>query len=84
MNQITSVAREAPITFGNVKIQLYIDIYSTIISYPLAVILLTMGNVKACFQFACMQADLTGAFGLIADDYYNLATAVVFGSTTSA
>ncbi len=28
--------------------------------------------------------DLTGAFGFIADDYYNLAIAMVFGSTMSA
>jgi hypothetical protein len=27
---------------------------------------------------------LTGAFGFIANDYYNMATAMVFGSTTSA
>jgi hypothetical protein len=27
---------------------------------------------------------LTGAFGFIADDYYNLAMAMVFGSTTLA
>jgi hypothetical protein len=49
MNQITLVAQEAPITFGRVKIQLYIDIYNTRISYPLAVIFLAMGNIKACF-----------------------------------
>ncbi len=49
MNQITPVAREAPITFGRVKIQLYIDIYNTRISNPLAVIFLAMGNIKACF-----------------------------------
>ncbi len=49
MSQITLVAQEAPITFGRVKIQLYIDIYNTRISYPLAVIFLTMGNIKACF-----------------------------------
>jgi hypothetical protein len=48
-NQITTVAREAPITFGRVKIQLYIDIYNTRISYPLAVIFLAIGNIKACF-----------------------------------
>ena len=84
MNQITPAAQEAPITFGRVKIQVYIDIYNTRISYPLAVIFLAMGNIKACFQFACIRADLTGAFGFIADDYYNLATAMVFGSTTSA
>ncbi len=49
MNQITPVAPEAPITFGRVKIQLYIDVYNTTISYPLAVILLTMGNIETCF-----------------------------------
>jgi hypothetical protein len=27
--------------------------------------------------------DLTGAFGFIADDYYNIATAMVLGSTMS-
>jgi hypothetical protein len=58
-----------------VKIQLYIDIYNTRISYPLAVILLAMGDIKACFQFAHIHQDLTGAFGFIADDYYNLAPA---------
>jgi hypothetical protein len=47
MNQITPVAQEAPITFGRVNIQLYIDIYNTRIIYPLAVILLAMGNIKA-------------------------------------
>ncbi len=49
MNQITPVAQEAPITFGRVKIQLYINIYNTRISYPLAGILLAMGTIKACF-----------------------------------
>jgi hypothetical protein len=39
MNQVTPVNREAPITFGHVKIQLYIDIYNTRISHPYIVIL---------------------------------------------
>ena len=52
MNQVTPVRREAPITFGKVKQQLYVDIYNTRISYPLAVILLTMCNITTCFQFA--------------------------------
>jgi hypothetical protein len=45
-----------------------------------------MGNIKACAQFAHIHAVLTGAYGFIADDYYyyNAATAMVFGSTTSA
>ncbi len=49
MNQITLVAQEAPITFGTVKIQLYINIYNTQIISPLAVVLLAMGNLKVCF-----------------------------------
>jgi hypothetical protein len=43
-----------------------------------------MADVKACFCFPCIHADLTGAFGFLAGGYYNLATAMVFGSTASA
>jgi hypothetical protein len=43
-----------------------------------------MANIKACFHFGKIHTDLTGAFAFIADDLYNLATAMVFGSTTSA
>jgi hypothetical protein len=51
MNQVTPINREAPITFGHVKLQLYIDIYNTRISHPYVVILLGMANIKACFRF---------------------------------
>jgi hypothetical protein len=84
MNKVTPVTREAPITFGHVKIQLYIDIYNTQISHPNDTILLGMADVKACFRFPRIHPDLTGAFGFIAGGYYNVATAMVFGSTTSA
>jgi hypothetical protein len=43
-----------------------------------------MGDIKACFQFAQILADLMGTFGFIADNFYNLATAMVFSSTTLA
>ena len=52
MKQVTPVRREAPITFGKVKQQLFADISNTRIGYPLAVILLAMGNIKVCFCFA--------------------------------
>ncbi len=84
MNQVTPVTREAPVMFGHVKIQLYIDIYNTGISHPNDVILLGMADIKACFCFPRIHPDLTGAFGFMAGGYYNLATAMVFGSTTSA
>jgi hypothetical protein len=84
MNQVTPVNREAPITFGHVKIQLYIVSYNTRISHPYVIILLGMANIKACFHFPTIHPDLTGAFGFMAGGFYNLATAMVFGSTTSA
>ena len=84
MNQVTPVDREAPITFGHVKIQLYIDIYNTGISHSNDVILLGMADIKACLCFPRIHLDLTGAFGFMAGGYYNLATATVFGSTTFA
>jgi hypothetical protein len=84
MNQVTPIIHEAPITFGHVKMQLYTDIYNTCVSYPTLTILLAMANVKACFRFPHIHADLTGAFGFLAGGNFNLATAMVFGSTASA
>jgi hypothetical protein len=84
MNQVTPITPEAPITFGHVEMQLYIDIYNTSVSYPTFIILLAMADVKACFHFPCIHADLTGAFGFLSRGYFSLATAMVFGSTASA
>jgi hypothetical protein len=83
MNQVTPITCETPISFGHVKMQLYIDIYNTRVSYSTFIILLAMVDVKACFCFPCVHADLTGAFGFLAKGYFNLATVMVFGSTTS-
>jgi hypothetical protein len=80
MNQVTPVRREAPITFGKVKQQLFADIYNTRISYPLAVILLAVGDIKSCFCFAQIHANLMGAFGFLPT---TVTTAMVFGSTAS-
>jgi hypothetical protein len=63
---------------------LYIDFYNTRVSYPTFIILLAMSDAKACFCFPCIHADLTGAFGFLASGYFNLATAMVFGSTSTA
>jgi hypothetical protein len=84
LNEITSVADEAEITFGDTKMLFYTDIYNIRISYPKDPILLALADVKACFRFGRIHPDLTGAFGFCADQYYCLATAMVFGSNTSA
>jgi hypothetical protein len=83
MNQVTPITCEAPITFGHVKMQLYIDIYNTGVSYLTFIILLAMADVKACRCFPCIHAELTGAFGFLAGGCFN-DTAMVFGSTASA
>jgi hypothetical protein len=49
MNHVTPVAQEAPVMFGHVKSQIFMDIYNTGINYPTAMILLGLANVKACF-----------------------------------
>ncbi len=54
------------------------------ISYPTATILLGLADVKARFRYPRINIDLTGAFGFIADELYNHATAMVFGLTASA
>ncbi len=84
MNQVTPVAQEAPVTFGHVKSQIYTDIYNMRISYSTATFLLGLAAIKACFRYPGIHTDLTGAFGFIADRLYNLATAMIFGSTASA
>jgi hypothetical protein len=83
MNHVTPVTQETPETFGHVKSQIYTDIYNTRISYLTATILLDLADVKACFRYPGIHADSIGAFGFIADVLYNLATAMVFGSTAS-
>ena len=84
MNQVTPVDNEAPITFGTTKMQFLIDIYNTRISFPDEPILLGKSDIKACFRFPRIHADLTGAFGFIAGGYFLLAIAMVFGSIALA
>jgi hypothetical protein len=86
MNQVTPVTQEAPapVMFGHVKSQIYMDIYNTCISYPTATILLGLADVNTCFRYPIIHTDITGAFDFIADDLYNLAMAMVIGLTASA
>ncbi len=47
MNQIMPIAQESPITFGHVKLQVFIDLYNTRISYPNLAILIALADIKA-------------------------------------
>ena len=84
MNQVTPVVNKAPITSGTTKLQFLTDIYNIRISFPDAPILLGTADIKACFQFPLIHTNLTGAFGFNAGGYFNLATAMAFGSKASA
>ena len=53
-------------------------------SFPDATILLGTADIKACFRFPRIHANLTDAFGFIAGGYFILSIAMVFGSTASA
>jgi hypothetical protein len=57
INQVIPVAQEAPVTFGHVKSQIYMDIYNTRISYLTATIPLGLADVKACFRYPRIHAD---------------------------
>jgi hypothetical protein len=41
------MTQEAPVMFGHVKSQIYMDIYNTRISYPTAMILLGLADVNS-------------------------------------
>ncbi len=56
MNHVTPVTQEAPVMFGHVKSQIYMDIYNTRISHPTATILLGLADVKACFRYPRIHA----------------------------
>ncbi len=70
--------------FGREKTNLLINIYNWRISYPHNIILLALANVTACFCFPRLAADVTGAFGFLAEHLYFISTCHVFGSNTLA
>jgi hypothetical protein len=60
------------------------SIYNWRISYPDKTIYIALADITACFCFPRILADITGAFGFVADDLFFLATSHVFGFNTSA
>jgi hypothetical protein len=58
MDQVTPVSCEAPITFGYVKIQLYLDIYNKRIGHPTATILFGNGQHQDMLLFPTNPSQL--------------------------
>jgi len=84
LNDMRSTELEANITFGWTKLKLLQRIYNLRVSHPNRKIYLALMDIAACFRFPRVHADLTGAFGFMAEKMYFLATSMVFSSTTSA
>ncbi len=84
LNHITTTDLEADINFGQEKIKIFVNIYNWRVSFPSEPIYLVLADITACFRFPRISADITGAFGFLADALYFLSTGHVFGSNTSA
>jgi hypothetical protein len=84
LNEVTPTNTEAPIDFGKAKSKLLVSIYNWRISFPNKTIFIALADITACFRFARISADITGAFGFIAVLLYFLMTSHVFGSNTLA
>ena len=84
LTDVTTAKFEANITFAAAKLKLLQRIYNLRVSHPKRKIFLALADICACFCFPRVHADLTGAFGFMAEELYFLATSMVFGSTASA
>ena len=85
LNQHTPTHAEPPITFGTILREFYVFVYNLRVSFPFLEIFIALADIKACFRYPCIHANLTGAFGFMATEaIYCLATAMVFGSIVSA
>ncbi len=84
MKQVTPVSREAPITFGHIKINCTLTSTTCKSAIRPLPSFWEWPTSRHAFCFPRIHSNLTGAFGLMAGGYYNLATAMVFGTTMSA
>jgi hypothetical protein len=84
LNKITTTAFKANITFGLAKLKLLQRTYNWRVSHPKSIIYLALADICMCFQFPRVHADVTGAFGFMAEKMYFLAMSMVFGSNTFA
>ncbi len=83
LNEIMTTEFKANINFGQAKMNLLTRIYNWRVANPKSKIYLALTDITACFQFLWIHADVTGAFGFVANNLYFLATSMVFGSNTS-
>ena len=63
LNDQTPINDKAEVIFGTAKDKFKQQIYNMRASFPVAIILLALADIKACFTFPRIHPDLTGAFG---------------------
>ena len=57
---------------------LVIFLFNLYVSFPFLEIFIILANIKACFCFPCIHANLTEAFGFMATEaFYYLATTMI-------
>jgi hypothetical protein len=60
------------------------NIYNWRMSFPNKTIYLVLADITACFHFLKISADVTSAFGFLAEGLYFISKGHVFSSNTSA
>jgi hypothetical protein len=78
LKEITPTEFEASIDVGLAKMKLLTRIYIWRISNLQMKIILALADITACFCFARIHADVTGAFGCMAEELYFLVMRMVF------
>ena len=84
MKNITTIQKEAPVTFGSTKIDHMVRLYNLRITYSQEEIVMVAPDIKACFRFPRMQPGLAGSFSFVIGSLFFLDTAMVFGLVVSA
>jgi hypothetical protein len=70
LNHVTTTDLEANINFGQAKTNLFINIYNWQVSHPDKIIYLALADISACFRLPRISANVTGAFGFMAEGYH--------------
>ena len=87
---LTVINRIAPrdeiikVSYGDVPKRFMMSILNMRASFPDEDIFIPAADITACFRSNKTHPDLTGALGFILQDYYFLATSMVFGHIESA
>jgi hypothetical protein len=84
LNEFIPTKFKANINFGYAENNLLARIYNWRVSHLQMKIFLALADVTTFFCFPRMHADLTKKFGFMVDNFFFLATSMVFGSNASA